>query len=341
MILPGGFSEFPGRILVARTDALGDSILALPVCAAIKKNHPRTRVTFLVSPYTRELFENQPATDEVLVPADLRLWLRTAALEAALLLYPDLRISWDVFRACVPQRVGTGRRWWSFLYNRRVGHTRSRADRHEADYNLDLLRPWLPRVSLEPPRLRVLPAARQWAEKFLHVQGMNRRAPWVILHPGSRGSSANWSEGRYARLAGLLRKNHKIQVLLTGSAAESELLERVAGQSDPRPRVLKEAISLPQFAGLISQARVFVSGNTGPMHLAASLGVPTVSLFPRGGVTGPVRWRPLGNSSLIFSPPEDFSSGGRAAGQSLDSIPPEQVAAGIERSLRAKRVFRT
>lgn len=304
----------PRHILVCRTDALGDAILALPVCLAAKKAWPQCRVSLLVSDYACDLLAGQPGPDRVLGYAaagghagrrGLRLLaeqLKVEGCDTALLVFPDPRVSWAVFRANIPCRVGTSRRWWSWLYNRRVAHTRSAAVRHEADYNLDLVRVLGAEAVLEPPRLAVPAEAREWARGYLSSLGWKSNACPVILHPGSRGSAAIWPAESYRSLAGALA-GQGMQVLLTGSMTEQELLGRVAGDGGRGIRILDQPVDLKRLAALISLARVFVSGSTGPMHIAAGLCVPTVSFFPPAGVTGPVRWQPLGNRQKILTPP--------------------------------------
>jgi ADP-heptose:LPS heptosyltransferase len=235
--------------------------------------------------------------------------IRAAHFDAALMVFPDRRVSWAVWRGGVPLRVGSGRRWWSWLYSRRVPVSRAQGGRHEAEFNLDLVRTLGWPAKLVVPRLRLQPAAVRWARAYLKSQGLGARARLLVVHPGGRGSAANWPPASYRALVQRLGAWPQTRVLLTGSLAEQPLLAEVARGVAPTPMVLREGISLPQLAALLAQARVVVSGNTGPMHLAALLGVPTVSFFPAAGVTGPERWRPLGNRQEIVSPPA--GAGGR------------------------------
>jgi heptosyltransferase III len=117
-------------------------------------------------------------------------------------------------------------------------------------------------------------------------------------------------------------------VLLTGSQAEQDLLRQAAAASGIAPARLTEAVSLPQFAALLARAAVFVSSSTGPMHIASALSVPTVSLFPAGGVTGPVRWHPLGARSTILTPP---------AGQEVGAISVAAAAEAVKAWLRESK----
>jgi ADP-heptose:LPS heptosyltransferase len=308
-------TQSPLRILVCRTDALGDALLALPVCTALKDAFPAAHVTLLVSDYARALLAGQPGPDEVWAYAArgehagreglrrLTDRIRAAGFDTALLVFPDRRVSWAVWRAGVPRRAGTSRRWWSLLYSLRVSHRRSRAERHEADYNLDLVRALDVPAEVRPPHLRLEPASQTWAGEYVRGLGLKPADRLIILHPGSRGSAGNWPPKYYGRLAQILGEAGDLRVLLTGSQAEQDLLRLVAAQCEILPGRLTDAVDLPCFAALLARAAVFVSSSTGPMHIASALEVPTVSLFPSGGVTGPVRWRPLGSRHVVLTPP--------------------------------------
>jgi ADP-heptose:LPS heptosyltransferase len=303
------------NILVCRTDAIGDSLMTLPVVTALKKALPHTRVTFLASMYAADIIENQAGVDEVwrydrsgehrgiTGRRTLSRRIAQAEFDAALLVFPDRRVSWAIFTAGVPCRVGTGRRWWSFLYTHPVRVSRAQGGRHEADYNLDLVRRMGLHAELEAPRLLLEPDAVVWAKSFLH-RSDDAAESWVAVHPGGHGSAANWPPMRYRALVQRLVTFPGVKVLLTGSPAEREILAEAAAGCSPGPLVVEQSISLKQLAALLSQVNVFVSGNTGPMHIAAGVGTPTVSFFPPAGVTGPGRWRPLGNTSILLSPPD-------------------------------------
>jgi len=284
------------------------------------------------------LIDGQPGPDEVWAcstqgeyagragVAHLQARVRAAGFDAALLVFPDRRVSWAVCRAGVPRRIGTGRRWWSFLYTDRVAHHRAAAERHEAEYNLDLVRALGVSAELEAPRLRLFPEAEAWTGEYLRALGVRSADRLVILHPGSRGSAANWPAATYGLLARQLAGDKRIRLLLTGSPAEQDVLRETAANCDPAPARLTEAVTLRQLSALIARAAVFVSGNTGPMHIASAIGVPTVSIFPAAGVTGPVRWRPLGPWPVVLTPAE---------GADVRTISVEAVADAVRAALQS------
>ena len=195
-------------------------------------------------------------------------------------------------------RVGTGYRWYSFLLNRRVYEHRSDFSRHESAYNLGLLRGLgLSPGEVTPPRLVVTAEEREWARSFLGGSSRLR----VVVHP-SGFSSRLWKPAHFRdlvlRLAGQGR-----EVILTGSAAERDKFRADTGISHwPNGvRDLMGAVTLRQLMAVIAESHVVVSLATGPMHLAAALDVPTVSIFDPRRNNSPTRWQPLG-AGVILKP---------------------------------------
>jgi len=157
----------------------------------------------------------------------------------------------------------------------------------------------------------VRPEAKAWAQADLQARGLRPGQCLVIVHPGGRGSAANWPLAQYRRLADLLLADPDVRVLVTGAGQEQEQTAAAFSNETQQAWVLREPISLPQLAALLAQADTVVAGNTGPAHLAASLGKRVVALYPAGGKTGPVRWRPLGSRVAVLS---------------LEGLDPEAVA---------------
>ncbi|MCK5243336.1 glycosyltransferase family 9 protein [bacterium] len=317
------------NFLVCRTDALGDTILTIPVCTALKKAFPHAHIAMLVAPYTADIVDQHPDIDQVLVnDAQLPAKLKTEKIDTALAVFPDLRVSWALWRAGIQQRVGTSRRWWSFLYNVHVKHSRAKAERHEAEYNLDLVRAIGAKAELQTPKLFVQPEAGTWAETFYQQREVREGDKLVIVHPGGRGSAANWEAEQYGQLTNMLMQELSCKVLVTGSNNEQKRLHAVAKYCQKPPLLLDQPVTLKQLAALLQRAKVVVAGNTGPLHLAAALEVPVVTVFPPTGVTGPIRWGPLGKCSVVLTPPENRQS------MDLKLVRPRQVLNSIKSWLR-------
>jgi len=298
----------PRHILVARTDRIGDLLLSLPVLQALRKAYPKARLTALVSPYAAPVVKGHPCLEavEALEPgegvASLARRFRALRPDVFLALYPRPAQAFAAALAGIPLRVGTAFRWYSFLFNRRVWVHRSRCDRHEADYNLDLARA----LGIAPKETLILfPLKRgetAFAKAYLKSKGV--KGPYLVLHPGHKGSALNWGPERYGEfLRELGRKGTR--VLVTGGPDEKALLQKVGAVAGPSRKGTAFAageLDLRSLAAVLAGARCLVSGSTGVMHLAAAVGTPTVSLFCPIPATTPVRWGPWGNRHTVLMP---------------------------------------
>jgi ADP-heptose:LPS heptosyltransferase len=294
------------RILIIRNDRLGDLVLALPVARAIRRDAPKAYIGLLASAYAAPLVEKDPDFDAVysVAQGDFRERIKAAGFDAALVLFANWRNAWLALRCGIPKRVGPSFRPFSLLFTHRVGARRSEGLRSEADYNQDFLAPLAVPSTESAPSLKLgredIAQARAWLKK---KKLLGRGKPLVMLHPGSGGSAWNWSPQRYGQLGRELAKKNKARILVTGSSQERALVELVRSGAGHRALTMDREFPIRVFAGLLSHADLFVSGSTGPMHLAAALGAPTLSFFPPLRSMSPLRWGPLGNVHSVLTPP--------------------------------------
>lgn len=301
-------------VLVVRNDRLGDWVLTLPLMEAIRASLPGVRLGAMAKEAVAPLLRRYAGVEDVIPsPGGRRRGFREATasvragrFDAAVVVHPDLVDTLAVWWAGVKVRVGNAYRGYAVFCNRRVKFHRSPSDRHEIEYNLKYLEGLgLPVPAGVPaPRLAVTAEDRAKAVALLARRGVAADG-YVVVHPGSGGSSLNWSLRRYRILAAELAKASSLSVVVTGSAAERETAAFVAGEGAGRASVAGET-DLGALVGLLAGARLFVSGNTGPMHLAAAVGTPTVSFFSPLRSGSPRRWGPVGNASAVIVP------GGRA-----------------------------
>jgi len=289
------------NVLLVRPDGIGDEILSLPVATALRRMMPGARLSFLSSAYAAPVLAHHQDLDEVLTVTGqerlgelVRLFKRN--VDAAIFLKPFRRLMTAAWLARVPLRVGTGYRWYSFLLNRRVYEHRSDFSRHESAYNLGLLRGLgLFPGEVTPPRLVVTDKEREWGRSLLGESSRLR----VVVHPGGF-SSRLWKPVHYRNLVLHLAQAGR-EVLLTGNAAERDKFRMEAGISQwPNGvRDLMGTLTIRQLMAVITESHAVVSLATGPMHLAAALGIPTVSIFDPRRNNSPTRWQPLGTGVVL------------------------------------------
>jgi ADP-heptose:LPS heptosyltransferase len=342
----------PRHILVSRTDKIGDLLCTLPVFGTLRKAFPQARLTALVSPYAQEIVRDHPWVDAVEPiakgegPFPLAERFRRLRADTFLGVYPRPSLAAAAWLAHIPLRVGTAYRWYSPFFNRKVWVHRSASDRHEVEYNLDLV--GLLGVTLRLPRIE-LPLTdkdRGFAADLLKEKGVPYGTHYTAVHPGHRGSALNWSLERYAELAGkLLQKGHV--VVLTAGPEETGIIARVTTHLkvlgvQTKPVLLIGECNLKQLAAVYEGADCFLSGSTGTMHLAAAVGTPTVSLFGTIPQTTPVRWGPWGNEATVLMPQglqcADCRLGHCRRHDPMDGIPVEEVLRAVEKYIERAKV---
>ncbi len=302
--------RIPKRILVARPDRLGDVILSTPVLSALRRAYPEAKLSFLIQKPFFPLFQGMSECDELLdaglEPKALRQELRARDFDVAVVLQSKREVSQAIWRAGVRERIGPLSKLHTYLFfNRGLRQRRSQVAMHEADYNLELLKPL--GIEVKPRELPVkigpIPGATDRALQWLHSKGYTPARPLVAVHPGMGGSALNWPEKNYVELVRrLLREG--LQVVVTAGPTEGEILERVrAGTGGRRESPIffgPPETRPPDFlAGLYSACALVVAPSTGPLHLASALGRKLVSFYPTIAVQSPERWGPyVANADL-------------------------------------------
>lgn len=290
------------RIIVSRTDGIGDVALTLPLCDWIKSNYPNTTLVFLCKSYTSSVVSCFVPVDEILDYEELELMdnpTRNKMLKADLILhvFPNLTVAKWAKRAGINQRIGTSHRWFHHLYcNRLVSFTRKKSALHEAVLNFNLLKP----LGLKMPpvfeEIMDVSASFQIQEKTKNASG-----PFIIIHPKSHGSAVEYPLLKYRDLAmALVKENY--QVLITGTTIEKAIVgdffDGIQGVSN-----VMGMYNLPQLIALIQTADGVIACSTGPLHLAGLMNRKAIGLFVPRIPIHPGRWKPLGSNSqsLVYN----------------------------------------
>ncbi|SPP65644.1 glycosyltransferase family 9 protein [Nitrospira lenta] len=290
------------NVLIVRPDGIGDLVLSLPVATQLRQLIPGVRIGVLANPVAAPILEHHPDIDYVrtvslqaAIPDMMQAF--SGGIDAVIFLKPFRRLMWAAWRAGVPLRVATGFRWQSVLSNRWVYEHRSSFQKHESDYNVEMLKGLrLTPLSVVAPVLRLTDAERAGGER--HWSGTVM--PRVVIHPGGV-SARHWRPVHYRDLAQMLAQQG-YAVVLTGSPVERDQFQREALDGavlHPGISNLMGQLTVRELMAVIGAAHVVVSGATGPAHLAAALSVPTVSLFDPRRNNLPTRWKPLGRGVLL------------------------------------------
>jgi ADP-heptose:LPS heptosyltransferase len=322
----------PDRILIIRPDGLGDLILSLPVAQSLKESFPESRIAYVVSHRASGILPSVDYVDDWIVDDDgsgsrlsllgLARRVRNDRYDTVIELKPSWRTALAGLLSGARNRIGTSRRFYSPLYNRRVAVHRRGSGHHQTDLDLMLLRPLGIDVSGRLPILDVTDRGLRSAKMLLKLSNDS----YIVIHPGSAGSAPNWPVENYRRLAEIILNETDYSVVVTdrrNSVAGFDGCLNIAGKTD-----------IETLAAVLKGARVFVSGSTGPLHLADAVGTRCISFFSSRQDIGPDRWGPRRNADGIIVPERPCACGISERCRCLESIGPREAFNRIEERLR-------
>ncbi|MBI4810086.1 MAG: glycosyltransferase family 9 protein [Ignavibacteriales bacterium] len=270
------------KILIIRTDRIGDVILTLPMAYVLKKNNPNAHVSMLIQKYTFELVEENINVDDIIF-------------------YDNGK---SRIPAGIPMRIGTGYRWYSFMFNKKVYEHRRSAGFHELEYNLHLLNAIGYKVEdgTIMPSLQIQQDAKEKVDSLLKEFGIQSNHKLVILHPGSGRSSRDWSKKNFGILGRQLSELSDVKVVVTGGKSEQRLVEEVQIHSANAIIPLVNRLTLNEYGALAKHATLFIANSTGPIHIAAAVGTMVIGLYPQVKTLSAARWGPYTKKKIIFTP---------------------------------------
>ena len=318
----------PKKILLVRPDRLGDLILSLPVAEALKKEIPGVQVHYLASRYSSEISPMADYIDGWLIDegADsgrmpvlkLKDKIKSEGFDCVIELKPSWRTAFAGFLAGTGIRIGTFRRVYSLFYNNRINIPRKSSGFHQTDLELKHLQPLGIESSGLNPHLTVTPKGKSEAIALLRLEGKS----YIVIHPGSGGSSLNWPREKYLSLADMITSRTDYKVVITNhdnNIGEFKNCLNLGGKTD-----------LETLGGVLHGARLFISGSTGPLHLADALGTTCVSLYPNRADIGPVRWGPRRNLEGVLMTADDCRCGRADNCRCLEQVSAEDAYNKIE-----------
>lgn len=322
------------RVLVVRNDKIGDFMLAWPAFSVIKR--AGCHVTALVPSYTEPLARLCPFIDDVIVdPGKEAMFSDQMALaemvsmgkfDAAIAFYSNWRNGVLLRHVKIPYRLAPATKLAQFLYTHRLTQRRSRSEKPEWVYNLELSSRFLRDQGLAasevvPPYWVLRDADRRATRQAMAAAlGLDPEAAWLMVHPGSGGSANNLSLEQYeALIASLVARLSNWQVVLSAGPGEQTMVGELAQRLQShgvRAAIQEPTDDLEGLALSIVNAALFIAGSTGPLHIAGALNVPTVGFYTRRRSATALRWQTLNTPDRRLAvsvpsssrDPEDFAA---------------------------------
>ncbi|HEX7778891.1 MAG TPA: glycosyltransferase family 9 protein [Vicinamibacterales bacterium] len=302
------------RILLVRPRLIGDVILTTPAIRALRRRFPDAELVYLVESLAAPVVTANPHLTDVVVVEHSRGWnrlrddmrvaraLRARRIDVAIDFHGGPRSAWFTWASGAPVRVGYDIRGRMWMYSRVVRRPRHAGPRHSMLNQWDLLAAVDPALAAPPTRdgdrveMPADPSARASVDRRLASLGVAADDSIVVLHVSARNPFRRWPEPAFADVAaGLVRGNRRRWVVVVGGPSDREAAGRVLALArdlagaDAGRLVPGEGWSLAEMRALMDRASLFLGGDSGPMHIAATSDVPIVALY---GPTVPAQWAP-------------------------------------------------
>jgi len=315
------------KILIIRNDKLGDFMLSFPVYSLLKQAIPNIEIHVLTPEYTVPMANLCPNIDNIIIDPgkqatfthqkSLYHSIKSQQYDAVVCLYSTTRIGLICYLSRIPYRLAPATKIAQIFYNNLLKQRRSKSRKPEYEYNLDLARKLLldhkipKKIELSSPYLTISEITKDKLRFFfLQQNNLTNTKKLVFIHPGSGGSANNLSTKQYVQLIEYLNKTSQVHIIVTFGPDETSLantfslqLQNIAHTQFISQKGLKD------FTQHISIADIFISGSTGPLHIAGALDIATVAFYPNRRSATSLRWKTLNSDQnrLIFSPQNLYS----------------------------------
>jgi heptosyltransferase-2 len=295
------------KVVVRAPNWIGDSVLALSAIESLSQNLPEAQIWVASEGWVKDLFISHDFIKGIIPLSktnsfkdlkDSAQKIQAQDFDTGILLTNSFSSALLFYLAKIPERWGYSRDGRGFLLTKRVPMNKLKDSCHQADYYMELISKL--GFKSDPPRL-FLPLTQKEkneAIELLRSLKVDLKLPVVLLHPGaSYGPSKRWPAERFAELGSLLRDRNKATVLITGSADEKELAASISSIMKNKSINLSGRTSLRMLAALMSQANLFATNDSGPMHMANALRTPVIAVF---GPTDPSATGPYQEPAAVI-----------------------------------------
>ena len=310
------FDKSCKNILVRGVNWIGDSVMTLPALRALRKAMPEAKISLLVKPWVSPLFEKNPNIDEIITYSDkykgvigkikLSRMLNKKKFCGAILFQNAFDAALITFLALIKERAGYNRDGRGFLLTTVVSVSEKELKTHQINYYLNLLKQSGINAEYADPCIYLALDERLQARKFL--QDMKR--PIFGINPGATyGSAKRWLPERFAEIANWFISDTGGSTVIFGSKSEIDIADEIFRKVIPEFRAPNSLLSLAgktslrELISLISECDVFVTNDSGSLHIAYAVGTPLIAIF---GSTDPELTGPPpgvnGNSNVVMTP---------------------------------------
>lgn len=299
------------NILIVKMSAIGDVIHALPVAQALKEHYPASKITWMVEKAASDLLTMNPYIDEIILfdkpkykslaglikhGPELAKLLKSYHFDFVLDLQGLFKSAAIAWLSGAPSKIGyCNMRELSWLVSKPV--CGANKDGHVIERYLDVARYLGCNVTEPQFGLRPDERDKEEAMRILSSAGLNIASPYIVMAPGTNWLSKCWPAENYAALADALAQKYKESIVLIGGAQDQERAEIIQAGSKADIINLIGKTTLKQLTCILQKSKLFIGGDTGPMHLAVAMGTTAMALF---GPSDADRNGPFGSRNIII-----------------------------------------
>jgi len=297
-------------ILVRGTNWIGDAVMTLPAMAAIRRSFPHARISILVKPWVADIFYFCSDVDDIILylphkgqynlanVSRISKEIKGKGFDAAILLQNAIEAAIIAFLGRIPIRAGYNSDARGFLLTHSVKRTRAIRRVHQVHYYLEMVRALGCTGDHKEFHFHVADQEKFLGRSLLEASGMKREGGFIGIAPGAAyGPAKRWFPERFAAVADRLIEEFSVDIGLFGSGADRETTEAISRHARHPLIDLAGATTLKDAISIMATCRLFISNDSGLMHIAGALGVPTLAIF---GSTNPVATSPIGESNIII-----------------------------------------
>lgn len=302
------------RIIVSRTDKIGDLVLSIPSFYMLRKMYPEVEIVVLVRKYNYEIVENLPYINRVLKIDDYRQKellekIKHFKADVFIALYNDSYVAQLAKASKAKWRIGPLSKVNSFLtYNKGVWQKRSKSVKNEADYNLDLIKKLDPKLFEDNYEINSEIYFGSEHRKAVEIfrKDNNIDGKTLVVNPFMGGSAKNITDEQYAELLKKVKiKKPELNIVVSCHISEEDRGQKLVDAIDDKKVYLfANGGDLLNLAALIEKADVYMGGSTGPTHIAGSLKRKIVAIYPNKKTQHPVRWGVYGWDDVEYVIPD-------------------------------------
>ncbi|MBM3211967.1 glycosyltransferase family 9 protein, partial [Candidatus Poribacteria bacterium] len=291
------------RILLIRFGSLGDVVLTTPVIRELRKKFPNAYISMLVGDRFADIVSANPHLNDVIPfqrgkknPQEI---MRVASLlkerefDISIDMQKKFRSSLLAYLGGVKLRIGYHQPK-GFLCNVKIP---DKGNEHSIDRNLDLLKPLGITTADRQTEMFIRDEDREYADSFFKAKGLLQSPMILGLFPGASWRNKCWPPERFSAIGDLAIDKYKAEVIIFGGPDEMDIVDSVAKNMKNPVVTMKNRITILQLGAMIQKCNLFISNDTGPMHISVAFDIPTIGIFGPGNH---IKFQPIGQKHTII-----------------------------------------